>query len=694
MIKNATFERQRASMPCNTILMRKTFMSVALAMLAGLVCSAQGAGRLENESLVWQWNLSGGTLSSTLKTKDDSFALELSNPGFQVTLGDGTILSAADFKLLKPAHMESLPVEPASPTLARHFAGQELVLELVNEPHHLSAIWSTSLREGSRYLRQSLTLRALGQDVLVKDIVLLDQNIPGAETRGSVDGSPVVAGDFFCGCEHPMSQNTVSSAGEAQCRLSRNATLKDGETLTESLVLGVAKPGQLRRSFLAYLERERTHPYRTFLHYNSWFDIAWDKQKFNEAQSLNVIEQFGRELVIDRGVQMDSFLFDDGWDDDKTLWHFHSGFPNGFTGLKAAAAGYHSGIGVWISPFGGYDVARQRRLEYGSRQGYETNSSGFSLSGPKYYDLFRGICREMIQKYGVNQFKFDGLAAGAKASQTGLTRDGDAMLKLVADLRATDPDIYINQTTGTWPSPFWLLNVDSTWRGGGDHDFQGQGSWCQQWMTYRDAQTYANVVNRAPLYPVTALMLHGIIYATNALHLTTMSDEDFSSQVREFFGNGTQLQELYITPALLNQTNWDDLAEAAIWSRLNADVLADTHWIGGDPGKGQIYGWAAWSPRLGILTLRNPTDKPATLALNLNTAFELPNGSADRYLLKSPWKQTGEEQTLELSARQSHNFNLRPFEVLTLEARAITGGERGVTEALGEPAGPKNAALQ
>ena len=94
-------------------------MSVALAMLAGLVCSAQGAGRLENESLVWQWNLSGGTLSSTLKTKDDSFALELSNPGFQVTLGDGTILSAADFKLLKPAHMESLPVEPASPTLAR-----------------------------------------------------------------------------------------------------------------------------------------------------------------------------------------------------------------------------------------------------------------------------------------------------------------------------------------------------------------------------------------------------------------------------------------------------------------------------------------------------------------------------------------------------------------------------------------------
>ena len=72
----------------------------------------------------------------------------------------------------------------------------------------------------------------------------------------------------------------------------------------------------------------------------------------------------------------------------------------------------------------------------------------------------------MVQKYGVNQFKFDGLAAGAKANENGLTRDGDAMLRLVEDLRAAKPDIYINQTTGTWPSPFWLLYVDSTWRGG------------------------------------------------------------------------------------------------------------------------------------------------------------------------------------------------------------------------------------
>ena len=76
-----------------------------------------------------------------------------------------------------------------------------------------------------------------------------------------------------------------------------------------------------------------------------------------------------RKLVEKRGVKMDSFLFDDGWDDNRTLWEFNSGFPNGFTLLKKEAAKYHSGIGVWLSPFGGYAEAREQRLAFGSAAG-------------------------------------------------------------------------------------------------------------------------------------------------------------------------------------------------------------------------------------------------------------------------------------------------------------------------------------
>ena len=93
----------------------------------------------------------------------------------------------------------------------------------------------------------------------------------------------------------------------------------------------------MRRAFLCYVERQRPRPYQPFLHYNSWYDIAWGGRKFNEQESLAAIESFGRELVGKRGVKMDSFVLDDGWDDNRTLWGFHDGFPHGFTPLKDSA---------------------------------------------------------------------------------------------------------------------------------------------------------------------------------------------------------------------------------------------------------------------------------------------------------------------------------------------------------------------
>jgi hypothetical protein len=663
--------------------MKKIIMGIVCATRLLSVYGDENKGRLENGLIAWQWDTSSGQLASTLIDKSGGSRLEINSECFQMVLQDGRTLKASEFTLAGTPRTESLPAEPASPIAARHFAGRQMALEFSDAPDHLSASWKASVREGSSYMRQELTLRASGGDVGIKEIVLFEQKLAGAKTMGTVSGSPVVAGTVFCGYEHPMSQNTVEGDDVVRCSLARNAVLKDGETLKQRLVLGVMPSGQIRRGFLAYIERERAHPYRPFLHYNSWYDIAWDNRKFNEAESLNAIKQFGRHLVRERGVRMDSFLFDDGWDDNKTLWKFHVGFPNGFTPLKAAAAKYHAGIGVWLSPFGGYADAREQRLKYGSQLGYETNASGFSLAGPKYYQLFRQICLEMIQKYGVNQFKFDGLAAGARASRAGLTRDGDAMLQLLADLRAAEPNLYINQTTGTWPSPFWLLEADSTWRGGADHDFQGQGSWCQQWITYRDAHVYQNVVQAAPLYPLNALMLHGVLYATNAFHLAAMSDEDFADQARTFFGSGTQLQELYITPGLMNRRKWDVLAEAAKWSRRNADVLVDTHWIGGDPGKGEVYGWASWAPRKGILVLRNPSDKPAAFEADLATLFDVPPGSAEVFQLKSPWKNAGDLAPLKIAARQPHTFHLRPFEVMVREAKPLAGGGHPATRVPG-----------
>ena len=115
--------------------------------------------------------------------------------------------------------------------------------------------------------------------------------------------------------------------------------------------------------------------------------------------------------------------------------------------------------------------------------------------------------------------------------------------------------------------------------------------------TYRDEATYNKIVEAGRLFPLNSLMLHGVVFAKKAHHLSTDPGGDFANEVRSYFGSGTQLQELYVTPSLLSEADWDVLAEAAKWSRHNAATLVDTHWVGGDPRWLEVYGWAAWMHR-------------------------------------------------------------------------------------------------
>jgi hypothetical protein len=274
----------------------------------------------------------------------------------------------------------------------------------------------------------------------------------------------------------------------------------------------------MRRAFLCYLERERARPYAPFLHYNSWYDIAWSGLKMNEKVCREAVEVFGRELTQRRGVALDSFVFDDGWDDNRTLWKFHADFPQGFAPVSAAAKKYQGAVGAWLSPWGGYGQAKAERLQFGRAAGFETNAKGFSLAGPRYYQNFRDVCLGMIRDYGMNYFKFDGIAQGNSSAGSGqYATDVDALLRLIGDLRRERPNLFINVTVGTWPSPFWLKFCDSIWRQGSDTSVVGQGSDRQRWITYRDSEIYHGVLEKCPLYPINSLKIHGIF--VNALPL-------------------------------------------------------------------------------------------------------------------------------------------------------------------------------
>jgi hypothetical protein len=667
---------------------------------------------LSNDAISAAWSIRGGSLRwQSLTNHFTGATLSPDGSVFELLQKEGPVLRSADFKIVGTPVLRNLPgspdyskpgsfrvstskpdTSPADPTRPRtpktltpqansspfeisqasspkgadRLPGRELRLELEDPASKLHIVWKAILLEGATYIRQELTIRALHESFAFTQIGLIDLVVPGAGVSGSVKGSPVTAGTWFLGFEHPLSDCRVRG-DRATCWLSRELPLQAGRRVTYSSVIGATHPTQLRRDFLHYVELERAHPYRTFLHYNSWYDLGYF-DRYNEQAAVSVVQNFGEELTKKRGVKLDSFMFDDGWDDPTTLWKFNPGFPDGMTKVAQTAMSFGAAPGIWLSPWGGYDKPKQQRMASAHAQGFETNEGGLALSGPNYYRYFRDTCLDMIAKYGVNQFKFDGTGnANEVIKGSEFDSDFDAAIHLIGDLREKKPDLYVNLTTGTYPSPFWLFYADSIWRGGDDHSFAGVGSDRQRWITYRDSQTYRWVVEEGPLFPINSLMLHGMIFARYAERLGSDPSHDFPDEVHSYFGTGTQLQEMYITPSLLSGADWDVLAEAAKWSRDNAGTLEDSHWIGGDPARLEVYGWASWSREKAIVTLRNPSDQPRDFTASLQTLLELPAHSSRAYSAHSPWKGASAKEVLTIPAQKPYAFHLQPFQVLTLE---------------------------
>ncbi len=653
-------------LPCVLLLM--VIAPVQASPLPTVHAARQGDSiTLSNDAISATWSIRGASLHwQGLANNLTRASLPLAGSVFELVPREGPVLHSSDFKIVAAPVIEEAPTSKDSSRAADHLPGRQVRIELEDLSAKVQISWRAILREGANYIRQEVTIRAAQQSFALTQIDLIDAFLPGAAVSGRSKGSPVTAGTWFLGFEHPLSECRVRD-DRVSCWLSRELPLQAGQSVAYSSVIGVTHAAQLRRDFLKYVELERAHPYRTFLHYNSWYDLGYF-DRYNEPSAVAVVHTFGEELTKQRGVKLDSFLFDDGWDDPATLWKFNPGFPDGLTKVSQTAAEYGAAPGIWLSPWGGYDKPKEQRLASARTQGFETNEGGLALSGPKYYKYFRDTCLNMIEKYGVNQFKFDGTGnANEVIKGSEFDSDFDAAIHLIGELRGKKPDLYVNLTTGTYPSPFWLLYADSIWRGGDDHSFAGVGSNRQRWITYRDSQIYRWVVEEGPLFPINSLMLHGLIFARYAERLGSDPGHDFADEVHSYFGTGTQLQEMYITPSLLSADDWDVLAEAAKWSRDNAQTLKDSRWIGGDPARLEVYGWASWSQEKAIVTLRNPSDQSQDFTGSLSTLLELSGGSAQAYAARSPWKGDGAAQTLRIPAHEQHTFHLRPFQVLTLD---------------------------
>lgn len=567
---------------------------------------------------------------------------------FKVLLGDGKTITASEMKL-EDVKMVTLAENPSAATASLRYAGKALEARFSYE--ELSIVWRAVLRNGSHYLRTEMDIQAT-KDLPMKGIVAMNYLVAknsaytAPEVVGNTRGAILASNHIFAGLETPMGLNSCKDEGNAthiEGLWRRNTTLKAGKTWNISSVVGLVAPKQLRRSFLAYSERERAVAWRPYPVYISWYELNIDrnnaqapsyKGNMTVEQCADVVSHWKTHFYDKYQMAPKAFVWDDGWDQYGT-WTFNPNFPNGFDEPANEAKKMGTGIGAWLGPVGGYGQSGEYRRAYWRSKG------GMQLSNEDYYNFFIRCCTNMIDRYDFRFFKFDGISAQASAigpdEGTRGEENAEAIISIERAVRQKRPDIFLNTTVGTWASPFWFHFTDAVWRQEGDYGEAGdQGTDRERWITYRDRLVYQNFIQRSPVCPINTLMTHGFILSRWGAVSKNMDYDGIVREMRCAFACGSGMVELYNDYKLMdeikdNQGNagalWKDLAECIKWQQEQADVLPDAHWVGGNPWDGKkanVYGWAAWNGKKSVLTLRNPSTSAQTFTTTLREALDIP----------------------------------------------------------------------
>ena len=568
---------------------------------------------------------------------------------FKVLLGDGSTVAASGMKL-EDVKIVTLGEDPSTATASLRYAGKALEARFTYGD--LSITWRAVLRDGSHYLRTEMDIKA-ARDLAMKGIVAMNYLVAknsaytAPEVVGNTRGAILASNHIFAGLETPMGLNSCKDEGNAthiEGLWRRNTTLKAGKTWNISSVVGLVAPNQLRRSFLAYSERERAVAWRPYPVYISWYELNIDrnnapapsyKGNMTVEQCADVVSHWKTHFYDKYQMAPKAFVWDDGWDQYGT-WTFNPNFPNGFDEPANEAKQMGTGIGAWLGPVGGYGQSGEYRRAYWRSKG------GMQLSNEDYYNFFIRCCTNMIDRYDFRFFKFDGISAQASAigpdEGTRGEENAEAIISIERAVRQKRPDIFLNTTVGTWASPFWFHFTDAVWRQEGDYGEAGdQGTDRERWITYRDRLVYQNFIQRSPVCPINTLMTHGFILSRWGAVSKNMDYDGIVREMRCAFACGSGMVELYNDYKLMdeikdNQGNagalWKDLAECIKWQQEQADVLPDAHWVGGNPWDGKkanVYGWAAWNGKKSVLTLRNPSASAQSFTTTLREALEIPS---------------------------------------------------------------------
>jgi hypothetical protein len=511
-------------------------------------------------------------------------------------------------------------------------------------------------------------------------------------------GQPVAGvlprGGFFAGTEYPAADNTAEpSVGGLLLTCAQEMGERIGREWRNSewVVLGLTPDADVRRHFFAYLDEVRVAPLRPYTLYNSWYDLRSAEYPkvpaanvMNEENVRRIIGLIERNMIRKHGIQLDAFVLDDGWDVYESDWMLRPvQFPNGLTPVAEELRKTKTDLGIWFGPTGGYSF-RMKRVTWMKEHGYEVvgttrNTAMLCLAGRKYGELFRKRTTDLVAQDGVRYFKWDGIQFSCSEPDHGhpvgiYSRRAvlESVIKSCEAVRRATPGVYLNITSGTWLSPWWVKYANQIWMQGQDYGYADVPSISPRdaAITYRDFVLYDDFRNRNWWFPIANLMTHGIIKGNlQMLGGTREPLEKFTNEVLLYFARGVSMWELYISPDILTDGEWDALGKAMHWAKDRFPILMSTEMTGGDPTKREPYGYLHFRGSRGVIAARNPWIERGTLRVELTTGAGL-DAQADRLVLERVYPthwvspklfRTGDHLELPLEGYETAVYEMYPL---------------------------------
>lgn len=499
---------------------------------------------------------------------------------------------------------------------------------------------------------------------------------------------PVYADNFFMGLEFPKHDNTFEG-NYIRLKHFPGKDLHPGESyLSKKAVIGAVPNKPLQRHkdmFFQYIDEYRGSPVRNFKVYNTWFLLVFNQ---NEKDLLNGINTHVKPLY-DRGIKLDGYVVDDGWQNKNTLWEVDSSMiPSGLGPkgkIQTELKKYDCNLHLWLPLTGQYGLAsRGKEGNWYEENAYETGSNWCLCLAPgnKIYKDKKERLLELV-KDGVKSFKADFAYLGCDKKghnhlpnkYYGMEANVEGVIDIISSLKQVEPKLIYYLTTSINRSPWWLKTNDILWESAGDdiknYSGNGEPTPAQVRMSGRDDWHWRN--NLKWFVPQTSYMTHGIIASSNP-------DDELYTSLQElidisilYYARGVMWSEIYVTD--MNDRYWDTLAEVIKWSDKNYDILTKQPVMSGGPSEGKPYYWSHFNKSKGLVIARNPGNYPRVIEIPVSEESGIPEEKNKNYKASiipvSTLSNIKSEELGVFSYNQKISVVLEPWQVKVIEINSV-----------------------